>query len=78
MPAAAPATPPRAQVVSAAAPAAPAEHPAIVVLRTGRVYSVRSYSVKRGRLSFLTTQGERLSAPAGLLERVYPGTGGER
>jgi hypothetical protein len=48
------------------------EYPPIVVLRTGGVYSVVRYWFKRGKVYFITPQGEYLFAPIAALDRVYP------
>ena len=48
------------------------EYPALVVLKTGGVYSVTKYWVKAKNLYFLTPAGETLYVPLGRLDRVYP------
>jgi hypothetical protein len=55
-------------------PAVRDEYPALIVLKTGWVYSVRSYSLGKKTLSFVTTQGDRLSVPSSQLDRLYPKT----
>jgi len=72
-PAPTPASPPAANVPPRPAP--PDSYPAVLVLKTERAYSVRSYQVKGRTLRFVTTRGETISVPAALLDRVFPATG---
>ena len=48
------------------------EYPALVVFRSGGVYSAAKYWVKNKRFYFVTIAGETLYTPAGQVDQIYP------
>lgn len=48
------------------------EYPALVVFRSGGVYSVAKYWLKKNRFYFVTPWGETLYTPAGQVQHIYP------
>jgi len=48
------------------------EYPALVVLKTGGMFTVTKYREKAKTLYFVTSHGDTLSMPIALVEHVYP------
>jgi hypothetical protein len=48
------------------------DHPAVVVMKKGGIYSVSRYWVERDILYFVTTEGETLYVPQCRVQQVYP------
>jgi hypothetical protein len=55
-------------------PVSEGEHPQLIVLKNGWVYTVTSYRVKGKAFNFVTTRGDHMQVPLSLLDRVYPRT----
>lgn len=50
----------------------PDDHPAVIVMKKGGIYSVSRYWVERDNLHFVTTEGESLYVPQCHVQQVYP------
>jgi hypothetical protein len=48
------------------------EYPAVVAINNGGVYSVTTYWEKGGVFHFITTQGNHMQVPSGMVERLFP------
>lgn len=47
-------------------------HPALIAIRNGGLYSATTYWLRGATFHFITTQGEHMQVPRSYLERVYP------
>ena len=47
-------------------------HPALIAIRNGGLYSATTYWLRGTTFHFITTQGEHMQVPRSYLERVYP------
>jgi len=52
-------------------PARRLDHPPIIALKNGWVYTVTNYWMKGKTLHFITTQGDHIQVPLTLLDRLY-------
>jgi hypothetical protein len=50
-------------------------HPPFIALKSHWAYSVNKYWTEGKMFHFVTTQGEHMRVPVGLVERIYPGSG---
>jgi hypothetical protein len=50
-------------------------HPPLIALKNNWAYSASKYWTEGKTFHFVTTQGDHIRVPAGLVERIYPGSG---
>ncbi len=50
-------------------------HPPLIALKNNWAYSANKYWTEGKMFHFVTTQGDHMRVPVGLVERIYPGSG---